>query len=83
MGKQLLLLVLLKNKVQLTFDIVINMPQGVIFALYLKRDSEVTGVAKDVPVRKTLKQAHKQLGHTGTGSVQKTAKQLKWILTGG
>ena len=76
-------LTLSKNKARFTFDIVINTPQGVIFAMYLKRDSEVTGVAADVPVQKTLKQAHKQLGHSGTDSVRKTAKRLKWLIVGG
>jgi hypothetical protein len=68
---------------EITFDIVINTPKGVVYAMYFRRDSELAGAATDKTVKLTIQQAHDRLGHFGEDATRQTAKQLGWELTKG
>ena len=78
-------LVLTKNGNEITFDIAIPTPKGVIFAIYIKRDGEMAGAGADAVanVKLTIQQAHERLGHCGEDATRKAAKQLGWELTQG
>ena len=84
-----------KNQIKLTkgnssvvFDIVINTPKGAIYAMYLKRDTEMASAATDVAqtgahMTMTIKQAHERLGHANEEATRLAAKQLGIKITRG
>lgn len=70
---------------QLVFDIVINTPNGCVFAMYLER--HITETAAAAPTgpgkRMTIQQAHALLNHKSEDETRKTAKRLGWEITSG
>jgi hypothetical protein len=75
---------LVKGEKTITFDIVIPTPKGVLFAMYMKRTTEIAGATTDVPQKKlNIQQAHDQLGHLSEDSVRQTAKVLEWTISVG
>jgi len=76
-------MILKKDDHELVFDIAIRTPKGVLYAIYLKRTSEIAGAATDKKIRVTIAQAHGRLGHCGEDVTRKTAKLLGWELIPG
>jgi hypothetical protein len=72
-----------KDEARIDFDIKIPTPKGVLFAMYLKRDSEIAGAGADVKVKMSVTQAHDKLGHCGEDMTRKSAKLLGWELLPG
>jgi len=77
------LIYLQKGDKKIEFDITIPTPKGVLFAMYMQRDSEIAGAGADTVVRLTVAQAHDKLGHMGEDLTRKTAKALGWELSQG
>jgi hypothetical protein len=69
-----------KGDQKLTFDIPIETPKGVVYAIYLNR-SEVAAPA--LPTTMNIKKAHRLLGHQSEDATRKTAKSLEWTITKG
>jgi hypothetical protein len=76
-------IVIEKNGHQVKFDILILMPKGVVYALYLKEDTEVAGAVQDKPkeVKMNIAQAHRHFGHMGEDATRKAAKALGVMIT--
>jgi hypothetical protein len=71
-----------KGEHKIMFDIEIATPKGTIFAVYIKRDTEIAGATTD-KTKVTIKQAHDKLGHMNESTTRKAAKELKWDLMPG
>jgi hypothetical protein len=69
-----------KGNQKLTFDIPIETPKGVVYAIYLRR-SEVAAPA--LPTTMSIDKAHRLLGHQSEDATRKTAKSLGWTITNG
>ena len=77
---------LTKGDVTLDFDILIPTPEGVLYAMYVERETpagEVVGVASDQKMRMSVQQAHRKLGHCGEEETRKIDKALGWTITRG
>jgi hypothetical protein len=82
---------LTKGNCSVVFNIVIDTPKGAIFALYLKRNTELASAATDVinkvhkraPVSMTIKQAHERFGHANKEATYKAASHLGIKITRG
>jgi hypothetical protein len=48
-----------------TFGSYSNAKRGVLYAIYLKRTSEIARAVTDKKIRMTIAQAHGRLGHCG------------------
>jgi len=76
-------LTLTKDGKEIVFDICIPTPKGMIFAMYVRRDSEMAGAATDEKkIKMTMQQAHERLGHCGGDVTRLAVKQLGWEVTG-
>jgi hypothetical protein len=69
-----------KGDQKLTFDIPIETPKGVVYAIYINR-SEVAAPA--LPTTMSIEKAHHLLGHQSEDATRKTAKSLGWTITKG
>lgn len=76
------LLEITKGENKLVFDIRVQTPRGVLFALYLKRDvtDKYCSAVTDAGIVMLVAEAHAKLGHVGIECTRKTAKALKWTL---
>ena len=72
---------LTKNGQEIIFDIKIQAPKGVIFAVYFERTELGNAATSDKQIKMTIEQAHEKLGHIGEKAVIETAKKLGWKLT--
>lgn len=62
------------------FDIPIDTPEGIVFAMCAKR-TEVSAVAVNAPMN--IDKAHRLLGHQSEEATRKTAKHLGWTISKG
>jgi hypothetical protein len=70
-----------KDHNELTLDIEVRTPKGVLYAIYMKRTMEIAGTASDMKkTRMTIAQAHGKLGHCNEDATRKAAKQMGWKL---
>jgi len=77
-------IVLEKNGTEIKFDIKIRTKEGVIYAMYLKRDHvELAGVGTDAVKKVNINSAHALCGHTSEEATRATAKALGWDITRG
>ena len=78
-------LTLTKDKHVLKFDITVDTPKGMIFAMYFKpQKQEMAGTVTDSkPMKLTIQQAHDRLGHCSEDATRKTAKYRGWEITKG
>ena len=79
-------IMLVKNGVEIKFDIVIPTKEGAIFALYHRRDNpsaEMGQIMATKPVTMNIAQAHDKLGHLNEDSTRKVAKYMGWTITRG
>jgi hypothetical protein len=76
-------LTLKKDQHEIIFDIEIPTPKGVIYAMYMKYESEIAGAVTDKKTKLTIQQAHDKLGHCDEDLTRKAANQLEWELTPG
>jgi hypothetical protein len=67
----------------LQFDIAILTPNGILFAMYICRNTEIAGAATDSAPSIPIQQAHDCLGHPGEDMTQMMAKELGWKLSPG
>jgi len=74
---------LTKDQNKIVFDIVIPTPKGMLYAMYLKHDTDIAGISADVKVKMTVQQAHSLLGHSNEEATHKSAKALGWDLKPG
>jgi hypothetical protein len=82
---------LTKGNCSVVFNIVIDTPKGAIFAMYLKRNTELASVATDVinevheqaPISMTIKQACERFGHANKEATCKAASHLGIKITRG
>lgn len=66
------------------FDIVVPTKNGLVFGMYLKRDTEVAGTAQEnKPVKLTIQEVHNRLGHCDEDKTRKIATSLGWELVPG
>jgi hypothetical protein len=65
------------------FDIVIPTPKGVLFAMYIRRNTEVAGATTDKRQTMTIQQAHDRLAHSGEENTRITAAELGWTIMRG
>ena len=78
-------LTLTKEDQKILFDICIPTSKGLIFAMYIRRDTELAGVSTDGKTKMSVAQAHNmhnRLGHCGDDIMKKMAKHLGWELMG-
>jgi hypothetical protein len=68
-----------KDKVR-KFDIPIETPKGVVYAMYVRR-SEIA--APVMPTIMNIEKAHRVLGHQSEEATRKTAKYFGWTITRG
>ena len=76
---------LVKGDSEISFDIQIPTPKGMLFAMYVKRheNREVGNALRDGGIVKmTFNEAHDKLGHMSNILTKATARQLGWHLTG-
>ena len=82
-------IVISKDNVSVTFDIVIPTPEGMIFCLYLRRQPsssphEIVGAVTNMPPKKrpilSLQQAHDRLGHIGQHQLKSIVEHLGMTL---
>jgi hypothetical protein len=71
---------LTKQNNVLSFDIPIETPKGIVYAMYV-RGSEVAAPALSTTM--SIEKAHKLLGHQSEDATRKMAKNLGWTLTKG
>jgi hypothetical protein len=69
-----------KEGKELTFDIPVETPKGVVYAMYMRR-TEVAAPA--FPINMSIEKAHRLLGHQSEEATRKTAKHLGWNITKG
>jgi hypothetical protein len=63
------------NKV--LFDTIIPTNKGMLFIMYFRRETEISGAVTDeLPLRMTIIEAHQKLGHAGKDATRKMAKEL-------
>jgi hypothetical protein len=67
---------------KLVFDIEIATPKGTIFAVYMKRNTEIVNASTD-HTKMSIQKAHDKLGHMSEALTRKAAKSLNWDLTPG
>ncbi len=67
----------------INFDIVVPTEKGAIYACKFARTMEVATASADTMVRLNINMAHCLLGHRNEDSVQKTARELGWVLSHG
>ena len=76
---------LAKGDSEISFDIQIPTPKGMLYAMYVKRheNREVGNALRDGGIVKmTFNEAHDKLGHMSNILTKATARQLGWHLTG-
>jgi hypothetical protein len=66
-----------------TFNMKIPTNKGLLFAMYFKRESEITATATDKPKRMSIAEAHNKLGHSNEDATCKTAAELGIKITQG
>jgi hypothetical protein len=71
---------LTKDSNVLTFDIPIETPTGVVFAMHIRR-SEIGTPALHLPMN--IEKAHRLLGHQSNEVARRTAKYTGWEITKG
>ena len=80
-------MVLKKGDQEVKFDLVIPTHKGVIFAMYINRETtneeEVAGIGTTQVTRLNIKKAHELLGHMNEEMTRKAAKHLGWEITKG
>jgi hypothetical protein len=69
-----------KEEQVVKFDIPIDTPEGIVFAMCARR-TEVGAIA--INTQMSIDKAHSLLGHQGEDATRKTARHLGWILTKG
>jgi hypothetical protein len=81
---------LAKGENKTTFDIIIPIPEGMVFTMYFNQNEEIanvnvngTGPTVVAPVTMNIKQAHTKFGHSNEEDARKTAKELGITLTRG
>jgi hypothetical protein len=67
-----------KGSKRLRFDIAIPTPKGILFAMYIRRNTEIAGAATDNAPSIPIQQAHNRLGHPGEDMTRMMAKELGW-----
>ena len=72
-----------KDNKKIVFDIMLKTEEGVLFAMYFKRDTEIAGATIDTKTKMSVMTAHEKLGHCSEELTRKTAKALSWELTKG
>jgi hypothetical protein len=72
-----------KGPNNVTFDLMIPTPKGMMFAMYFARETKIAGATIDNDPTMTIEQAHVRLGHSSEDATRKTAKALNWTLTKG
>ena len=70
-----------KDKAEINFDIAIPTPRGAVYAMYIKRDTEINGIMVDNKIN--IKQTHDKLAHCGEDLTRRTAEAHGWKLTMG
>ena len=65
-----------KGSTKLKFDGRVTTPKGVVYYMYLKRDTEIAGAATESKKLVSMKQAHDMLGHGNKEKTRKTAKAI-------
>jgi hypothetical protein len=72
-----------KGDLEIRFDQKIPTKNGVLYGIRIVRNDELCGGILDAqPVKMTLINAHKKLGHMSFPKTKQVANQLGWILTG-
>ena len=65
-----------KDNKKIVFDIMLKTEEGVLFAMYFKRDTEIAGATIDTKTKMSVMTAHEKLGHCSEELTRKTAKAL-------
>jgi hypothetical protein len=72
-----------KGDLEIRFDQKIPTKYGVLYGIQILRDDEFCGgILNAQPVKMTVIDAHKKLGHMSFPKTKQVANQLGWILTG-
>jgi hypothetical protein len=79
-GDKITGITLTKGDQALKFDMPIETPKGVVYAMYMRR-TEVAAPA--MPTTMNIAKAHSLLGHQSEDATRKTAKHLGWDITRG
>jgi hypothetical protein len=79
-GDKIAGITLTKGEQTLKFDMPIETPKGVVYAMYMRR-TEVAAPA--MPTTMSIAKAHSLLGHQSEDATRKTAKHLGWDITRG